>query len=288
VAVAGESEAGGGPLTVQQAYEQMMRKQAAPALHALGFSGTFRAFRFRSGGHHGEVRWQKSRHNSRQHLRFTAHVFYWWGYSRISQLMPEPTTDVWWELRGGEPTDPVADSVVATIRRYALPAILAGLDDLDRQQDPAVRWARAFPPVPDISTRLPDRGGINRDAWFVRAAGTDADESFADFASDIAVRRLFAAQYVAEHARSDPRTLPALLNRLEHDPCPVIRTVIAGRMLTVVAHDPQVRSALQATAAYDEDPVARWAARYALRVDLRPETESQPLPDPSLTQPSSP
>jgi HEAT repeat protein len=81
------------------------------------------------------------------------------------------------------------------------------------------------------------------------------------------VRRLYAAKWVAAHALSDPRALPALLDRLEHDPAPVIRKVVASRMLTRLADQPQVRAALQAAAASDHDPLVRWAARYALHVD---------------------
>jgi hypothetical protein len=35
-----------------------------------------------------------------------------------------------------------------------------------------------------------------------------------------------------------------------------------------IAREPLVRSALQASAAEDEDPMVRWASRYALRLDL--------------------
>jgi hypothetical protein len=181
--------------------------------------------------------------------------------------MPVPATDTWWELRGGRPTEPVANSVVSAIRCYALPAIQAGLDDLDHQIDPDVDWPRTFMQVPDIHEQ-PDGGGAARDAWYLQPAGTEADESFAELASDITRDRQDAADYVAEHALSDPRAVPALVDRLERDPSPVIRKEVASRMLTLRARAQVVRSALQASAAEDEDPMVRWAARYALRLDL--------------------
>lgn len=262
------SPAGDAPPGVQQVYERMMRAQVAPALRVLGFTGTSRVFRMRQGDHYGEVRWQKDGRQARfQVLRFTANVSYWLGGDPIAGLMPEPQPDLWWELRGGEPAEPTASSVIEAVRRYALPAILAGLEDEDRLHDAGVVWPRTFPPVPHTAARLPDGGGADPDAWFTRAAGTDADESFADLASDISVRRLDAAKWVTAHALSDPRALPALLDRLEQDPSPIVRKVVASRMLTRCARQPEVRAALQAAAASDHDPVVRWAARYALQVD---------------------
>lgn len=114
--------------------------------------------------------------------------------------------------------------------------------------------------------RDPDGGGADPSAWYVQPRGTDFNESFAEFTSDEPYRRLQAA-YVAASARRDPRAMPALLDRLQWDPNPVVRKVIASRMLTPLAHDPQVRSALQATAVDDEHPGVRWAARYALHLN---------------------
>jgi HEAT repeat protein len=158
--------------------------------------------------------------------------------------------------------------LISAIRRYGLPAILAGLDDPGHQLDPDVRWARTFPHVPAIGERLPDGHGADPAAWYVQPAGTESDSSSAELASDIALRRPGAAEVVAGEVRNDPRALPALLNRLERDPSPRIRHRIAWRLLTPLAQDPQVRSAPHAAAAEDEDLQVRWAARYALRLDL--------------------
>jgi hypothetical protein len=47
---------------------------------------------------------------------------------------------------------------------------------------------------------------------------------------------------IAEHALADARGLPALMDRLERDPSPVIRRDVASRMLVLWARDPLVRA----------------------------------------------
>jgi hypothetical protein len=264
-----EPKPGSASLGVQLAYDHMMRDQVAPALRELGFTGTARIFRYWSGGRKGEIRWQKdSRQTRQQLLRFTMNLGWWSGGGRVRDLMPVPATDTWWELRGAEPTEPVAVSVVSAIRCYVVPAIQAGLDDLALQQAPDGHWPRTFPSVPAMHERQPDGGGSDKGAWYLQPAGTEADDSFAELASDIAINRLDSACYVTENALSDPRAVPALVDRLERDPSPVIRGRVASRMLALLAREPLVRSALQASAAEDEDEMVRWAAFYALRLDL--------------------
>ncbi len=264
-----EPKAGSASLEVQRAYDQMMREQVAPALRELGFTGTARIFRYWSGGHKGQIRWQKdSRQTRRQLLLFTMKLGWWWGGGRICDLMPVPAIDTWWELRGGQPAEPVASSVVSAIRCYAVPAIQVGLDDVEHQQDPDVHWPRKFPPVLAMHQQQPDGGGADRERWYLQPAGTEADDSFVELASDIALKRMYAADYVTENALDDPRAVPALVDRLERDPSPVVRTRVASRMLVLRASEPLVRSALQASADEDEDEWVRGAARYALRLDL--------------------
>lgn len=264
-----EPEARPDLLNVRQAYEQMMRGHVAPALRELGFKGTLRIFNYRSGSRKGEIRWQKDgRATRQQHLFFTISVGWVQSGGRIGELMPLPATDTWWELHGGQPTEAVAHSVVSAIRIYALPAIQAGLDGPDDQHDHDVRWARTFPLTPRIAEQQPDGGGADDSAWYLQPAGTAADSSFADLASEIAHDRLDAAGCITVEALTDPRAVPALIDRLERDPSPYIRKQIASRMLTILARDPHVRAALQASAADDADAQVRWAARYALRLDL--------------------
>ena len=264
-----EPRAGSASLSVQQAYDLMMREQIGPALRELGFIGTARIFRYWSDGRKCEIRWQKdSRQTKRQLLRFTMNLGWWWGGGRIFELMPTPATDPWWVLRGGEATQAVADSVVSAIRCYVVPAMLAGLHDLVHQQAPDPRWPRRFPAVPEIQQREPDGGHADGDAWYLQPAGNEADDSFAELGSDIATQRLDAAYHVTETALADPRTVPALIDRLARDPSPYIRKEVASRMLSLVARQPLVRSALEASAAEDEDEMVRGAAFYALRLDL--------------------
>jgi hypothetical protein len=189
------------------------------------------------------------------------------GAGRVGELMPMPATDTWWEVRGGRPTDAVADSVVSAVRCYVLPAILAGLDDPQPLADLYQGYGGIFRPGAGGPER-PDGGGADRRAWFVQPAGTTDDEYFGALASDLDRDRADAAEYITVSAAGDARTVPALLDRLENDPAQYIRMLIASRMLTPLARQPQVREALQRSAASDADQVVRWAARYALRLDL--------------------
>ena len=59
--------------------------------------------------------------------------------------------------------------------------------------------------------------------------------------------------------------MPALLDRLRDDPNPMVRKLIASRMLPLMTSHPDVISARQAAAVRDRNTGARWAARYALR-----------------------
>lgn len=267
-----------GLLNVQQAYEQMMRGQVAPALRELGFNGTLRIFSYGNGSRKGEIRAQKDgRAIRQQRLFFTISVGWAGDGGRIGELMPLPATDTWWELRGGQPTGAVVRSLVSAIRSYALPAIQAGLDGPDDQQDQDGHGPRTFPPGSAAAEQHPGGGGASQSAWYLQPAGTDADTSFAQLASGIAHDRLDAAGCITVNALTDPRAVPALVDRLERDPSPFVRKQVASRMLTLLAHDPHVRSALQASAAGDEDPQVRWAARYALRLDLEREPGRQAL-----------
>jgi hypothetical protein len=71
--------------------------------------------------------------------------------------------------------------------------------------------------------------------------------------------------------------VPALVDRLEHDGAQYLRMLIASRMLPPLAHQPQVREALQRSAASDADHAVRWAPRYALRLDLSREPGREAL-----------
>ena len=247
------------PPRVTEVYDQMMRRIIGPALGELGFRGTLRELRYGSRGQFGVIAWQKSRRDvRRQILRFTANVDYWCGSDRIGGLMPVPAPDTWWQITGGQPCQPAAESVIAAVRQYALPAIQAGLEDPARP-GADMRWSRAF------SQGGLDAGGAAATSWFVQPAGTEHDEAFAWFASGDPGQRLAAAEIVTAEAPDDRRAVPALLDRLTDDPNPMVRKLIASRMLPLMTSHPDVISALQAAAVSDRNTGARWAARYALR-----------------------
>jgi len=95
--------------------------------------------------------------------------------------------------------------------------------------------------------------------------GSTYDEQFARFTEGVPYARLHAAEIVTECAARDPRTVPALLDRLRRDPEPATRKAIASRMLCLFTDHPDVVPALQEAAAGDRDTGVRQAARYALR-----------------------
>jgi hypothetical protein len=138
----------------------------------------------------------------RQVLSFTANVNYWCGEDRISSLMPVPAPDTWWQITGGQCYEPVAASVITAVRRYALPAIQAGLEDPDRR-DADMRYTRASGPGG------PDGGGAATASWFVRPAGTAHDE------------------IAASEAPGDPRTPAALVDQLTADPADVLHSYLS-------------------------------------------------------------
>jgi len=138
---------------VVEAYDQMMRQVIGPALRQLGFRGTFREFKYGDRGHFGTVRWQKDgRSARRQILGLTANVDYLCGEDRIGWLMPVPGYDTWWDITGGQSFDLVAESVISAVRRYALPAIQAGLEE---RQQPRVGYQRGYLGDPRRGRREP-------------------------------------------------------------------------------------------------------------------------------------
>src|SRR5215469_7313450 len=171
------------PGNVRHSYEQMMREQIAPALRDVGFTGTLAVFRFAAGDRAGEIRWQKDGRQARRQITlFTMNLNWLCGAGRISELMPLPATDTWWEVRGGYPTDAVAESVVSAVRCYAVPAILAGLDDPEPLPDSYAGYAGCFRPG-TAGPEQPGPGGADPRAWFVQPAGVHADEYFGDLTS---------------------------------------------------------------------------------------------------------
>jgi hypothetical protein len=259
--VASFSELDPTPSRVVEVYDYMMREQVGPALREIGFKGTLRTFKYGRDGRFGSVTWQKNGKAAyAQIMLFTGNVNYIADGGRIAELMPVPTTDTWWEVRGGQPTGEVAASVVDVIGRYLVQAIEAALDD---PNDPPADDPRLH----QFRGRIPDTGGADPAAWFLQPTGAGPDRAFTEwFTSDESRDRYDAAYIVAADAPDDPRTVPAVLDRLEHDPSPHVRKLVATRVLPVLAREPRVVTALHAAADTDDVYGVRWAARYALRL----------------------
>lgn len=250
----------------QSWFDAMMRLQVSSALRELGFRGTPRLYRLTSGKHAGSIRLQKSRHSRREHVEFTFHVSApCMGSEVIVYLMPErdPPVPYWWALAAGEPSGPVADSVISAIRGYALPAILAGLDDADHERDAGEE--QSGPAIPPLVNPAYDGFGADPTSWYLQPTGVAADTAFANLASEGSSQRFGAAETIARLVQTDPRAVPALIDRLNADLSPYVRRMVASRMLAPLARREPVRDALEIAAAADPDCQVRWAARYALR-----------------------
>src|SRR5262249_32973524 len=84
-----------------------------------------------------------------------------------------------------------------------------------------------------------------------------------DLADPDEMVRAMAAAEIGPRVPGDQRVIAALLNRLEFDPASRVRGW-AARSLSSAGAQPEMRDALRAAAAEDEDREVRWAARYAL------------------------
>ncbi len=257
-------------LDAQAGFQFMMREQVAPALREMGFRGTLRVFTYAAGRHAGSVRLQKSRHSSRRSVDFTFHVGApCMGSEELVNLMTEQDRPArwWWTVVAGEPTAEVAESVAAAFRWYALPTILAALEDTDHDHRPEDDQDPAAPPIAPLRNPAYDAAGANPSSWFVQPAGHEVDWAFAELASPLSSDRYGAADTIARLALEDPRAVPALVDRLENDLSPHVRRAVASRFLAPLAGHEPVRLALHRAAINDPDCQVRWAARYALRLD---------------------
>jgi len=248
-------------VNVLESYDFMMCEQVVPAVLGMGFKGTRKRFTLRRGEALGGFEWQKDSRFYRAGLvSFTANVSYWCAADRIGTLMPVPAEDTWWEVHADLPTEPVAEAVISAVRCYVLQAIEAGLEDPDRPHK-VLYWRTDWPdPTGDD-----DEGGAEPSAWYLQPTGTPADDLLADFTDPSPIGRVQTAESVTRSAPDDPRTLPALLDRVLNDPNPKVRSMVATRTLPVFADDPRVLPALRAITGH-EDAEVRWAARYAIRL----------------------
>ena len=88
----------------------------------------------------------------------------------------------------------MADSVVAVIRRFALPAILAPLDQADYEQDPDDPTVQPFSGPPPLANRAYDGHGADPAAWYVQPTGGDFDWALAEFTSPTSGKRSSASR----------------------------------------------------------------------------------------------
>jgi HEAT repeats len=262
--------AGASPVTAQTAFARLMRDLVAPALHELGFTGKGpRWFAYRSGDYEAAFSTQRSRYSTKEEVEFWVHLTavhrptnsVYWTMS-LQGLVPGSFSR--WAVRADSPVEPVADHLLNVFRHYGWPAIQAALDSPGYPPDPAVTWPRSFAAQPSPAARgatSPNLGGLT---WALRRTG-ERDDLFTDISDPDEHVRAGAVSDIGTNASDDARTVAALLNRLEHDPSPAVRSA-AARALRPQAGQPQVYAAFQAAAGQDEDHLVRWEARYALRL----------------------
>jgi len=175
--------------------------------------------------------------------------------------------DQWLPMLASESTDQRIEALSELLRlKDDDPRASAALSDR-RDRDPSRRVRKyvadlfALPLREEEDDRLP---AIDQIAWAMQPCGQPAGKWLARLADHSDAARRDALRMITEKAPDDARTLPVLLDRLEHDPSPFTRRYMT-ELLTPRAHTQTVRQALQAAANEDENSDVRWAARYALR-----------------------
>jgi hypothetical protein len=259
----------GAALTAQRLYPKIFKELIGPALQDLGFDN----FRYVNGDCAGLVSAQKSHYNTKDKVDFTIHLGavytptgYGYWHPRLPMLIPGRHRG-WWTLQTGQPIEPTAQDIMTAFHAYGWPAILAAVDSPGYPPDPAALWARTFPREPGTAPRQASLPLTERPR---PANDTDPEinELFTEVTDANRTVRLAATETIVEFASEDPRTVPALLHLLEWDADEYIRK-LATLGLAPSADREQVREALRAAAAEDEDLQVRWAARYAIRLATR-------------------
>jgi hypothetical protein len=141
-------------MAAQDDYREMIRDHIAPALREMGFKGSGQNYALPSETHWVSLRFQKSAHSDALQVRFTVHLLVvgkdeweairetndlapdqprgFWGaparswtvsYRPRPMEAPDGWMQLWWELEAGEPIEPLANLVIATIRKEAIPRI---------------------------------------------------------------------------------------------------------------------------------------------------------------------
>jgi hypothetical protein len=261
---------GSGP-SAPELFRHVVRDLIDPALRELGFrGGATTGFWLCSGAYTGDVEIRPAGSSGPGAVDFGVYLSAhhtptgtrFWAAS-LDELIPD-RHGLRWAVQAGHSARPVARSVLAGFRQHGWPAIQAALEAPGYPPDPRARWPRTFPPRPGAGERLVSPPGLAGLAEVLAPSGTPADKWFAELADRDEAARCSAVDRIGTEAGQDPRTLPVLLNRLQHDPSDRVRWR-AARALRSAAGSAGVRSALAAAGAEDEDLQVRWAARYALR-----------------------
>jgi hypothetical protein len=266
----------------RQLYLQMMDELVTPQLADLGFVRRGRDFRYCSGDYLATFHQHTWNRNPPGEFNFQIHAgvsympegtAWFWHHSATSLAQDHrahvdhdrPAADRW-VIYLDRPVQPAADDLLATIRDYGWPAIQTLLEDPGYPPDPARHWARTFPADLNRAGWAAARRELDHAYGLVPAGDPKKDRFFAEDVIDpVAGSRAHAMRDIAALASDDPRTLPAILNRLAADPASMVRECAAIALLGWAADD-SVRTALRAAEALDEDFNVRWAARYTLRL----------------------
>jgi hypothetical protein len=260
--------------TAQELFQHVIRDSLGPTMRDLGFGEGRYGFGLQRGDYEASVITQKSRHSTRQEIDFWINLsayhkptktVYW--RRQLQWLIPE--TSAPWTVTVGKPIEPVAASVLDAFVRYGWPAIEAALPPHAAPLDPQGWWARTTPPQGD-SRYQAGPPSLESIAWALAPAGRPADAMFAKLDDQDPFNRDSALEKIAERAADDPRAVPVLLDRLQHDPSPGVRESAAG-LLRARASNTTVRELLGVAGENDPDSLVRWAARYALRLAADPQ-----------------
>ena len=135
-------------------FAAMLKERVAPALREMGFTGSGQRYHLPVPGHYALLGFQKMRFGTRHDVMFTINLLAC-GHSdwtalvernphygpnpilgahygepvwseRIGFLMPEPH-DHWWHVLDDTDTEALGDEVIAVLREYGVPALLAHL-----------------------------------------------------------------------------------------------------------------------------------------------------------------
>ena len=136
--------------SAQDEFRRFLRDLVSPAMRSAGLKGSAGHYQMPSPAYFALIGFQKSKYSTASAIEFTINLkavsrkvwdraqedMSWLPKSptancrypvaewtvRIGQLMPG-TQDHWWQLRPGQPLDPLAAEVIGALTGYGLPAL---------------------------------------------------------------------------------------------------------------------------------------------------------------------